>query len=192
MQRRLLHFKMQLMQLRKQSQKKACQKYFQAYISQLHVNIAMKSKRPSSEGFGWSWGILLQRKVLRIDLVTVFDAILTSRQTFEKLQCLYENLMLNSLQIIFFSEQPFYGNYSTLDSHTITVISQAFAYSSRWRWKPSQGLFYKYDVKLSIRSSNSSPEDSLKFHPSLCPPPPFPGTLPSVGRWGEEMDDISD
>ena len=32
----------------------------------------------------------------RIDLVTVFDAILTSRQTREKLQCLYENLMSNN------------------------------------------------------------------------------------------------
>ena len=31
--------------------------------------------------------------ILAIDLVTVFDAILTSRQTREKLQCLYENLM---------------------------------------------------------------------------------------------------
>ena len=41
----------------------------------------------------------------------------------------------------FFLEQPFYGNYSTLDSHTITVISHAFAYSSRWRRKPWQGLF---------------------------------------------------
>ena len=41
-----------------------------------------------------------------------------------------------SLQLIFFSEQPFYGNYSTLDSHTNTVISHAFAYSSRWRRKP--------------------------------------------------------
>ena len=28
-----------------------------------------------------------------------------------------------SLRLIFFSEQPFYGNYSTLDSHTNTVIS---------------------------------------------------------------------
>ena len=28
-----------------------------------------------------------------IDVVTVFDAILTSRQTLEKLQLLYENLM---------------------------------------------------------------------------------------------------
>ena len=40
---------------------------------------------------------------------------------------------------IFFSEQPFYGNYSTLDSHTntvISVISHAFAHSSRWRRKP--------------------------------------------------------
>ena len=34
-----------------------------------------------------------------IDLVTVFDAILTSRQTREKLQCLYENLMSNNLGV---------------------------------------------------------------------------------------------
>ena len=34
---------------------------------------------------------------LGIDLViTVFDAILTSRQTREKLQCLFENLMSNN------------------------------------------------------------------------------------------------
>ena len=31
-----------------------------------------------------------------IDLVTVFDAILMSRQTSEKSQCLYENLMSNN------------------------------------------------------------------------------------------------
>ena len=31
-----------------------------------------------------------------IDLVTVFDAISTSRQMCEKFQCLYENLMLNN------------------------------------------------------------------------------------------------
>ena len=30
-----------------------------------------------------------------------------------------------SLQFIFFSEQPFYGNYSTLDSHTNTNFSRA-------------------------------------------------------------------
>ena len=41
-----------------------------------------------------------------------------------------------ALVLIFFSEQPFYGNYSTLDSHTNTVISHTFAYSSRWRRKP--------------------------------------------------------
>ena len=33
-----------------------------------------------------------------IALVTVFDAILTSRQTREKLQCLYENLMSNNFR----------------------------------------------------------------------------------------------
>ena len=33
-----------------------------------------------------------------IDLVTLFDAILTSRQTREKLQCLSENLMSNKFR----------------------------------------------------------------------------------------------
>ena len=41
---------------------------------------------------------------------------------------------------IFFAKQPFHGNYSTLDSNTSTVISNAFAYSSTWRRKPRQGL----------------------------------------------------
>ena len=35
---------------------------------------------------------------IQIDLVTVFDAILTSRQTRKKLQCLYENLMSNNFR----------------------------------------------------------------------------------------------
>ena len=34
-----------------------------------------------------------------IDLVTVFDAILTNRQTREKLGCLYENLMSNNFRL---------------------------------------------------------------------------------------------
>ena len=34
----------------------------------------------------------------KIDLVTVFDAILTSGQTREKLQCLYENPMSNNFR----------------------------------------------------------------------------------------------
>ena len=38
------------------------------------------------------------RTIQQIDLVTVFDANLTSRQTREKLQCLYENLMLNNFR----------------------------------------------------------------------------------------------
>ena len=33
-----------------------------------------------------------------IDLVTVFDAILTNREKCEKLQCLYENLMSNNFR----------------------------------------------------------------------------------------------
>ena len=40
----------------------------------------------------------LVSKCYIIDLVTVFDAILTSRQTREKLQCLYENLMAKTFR----------------------------------------------------------------------------------------------
>ena len=39
-----------------------------------------------------------ENEIFSIDLVTVFDAILTSRQMCEKLQCLYENLMSNNLR----------------------------------------------------------------------------------------------
>ena len=52
-----------------------------------------------------------------------------------------------SLKFIFFSEQLFYGNYSTLDSHTNTVISHAFAYSSRWRRKPWQSLLHSFNIQ---------------------------------------------
>ena len=34
----------------------------------------------------------------KIDDVTVLDAVLTSRQTREKLRCLYENLMSNNFR----------------------------------------------------------------------------------------------
>ena len=47
-----------------------------------------------------------------------------------------------SLQFIFFQNSRFYGNYSTSDSHTDTILSHAFAYSSiSWRRKPSRGLW---------------------------------------------------
>ena len=42
--------------------------------------------------------LIQKRSEWSIDLVTVFDAILTSRQTREKLQCLYENLMSNNFR----------------------------------------------------------------------------------------------
>ena len=50
----------------------------------------------------------------------------------------------------FFSEQPFYGNYSTLVSHTNTVISHGFAHSSRWRRKPWQGLLTIEEFTLIV------------------------------------------
>ena len=41
---------------------------------------------------------LLIQGGVQIDLVTVFDATLTNRQTCEKLQCVYENLMSNNFR----------------------------------------------------------------------------------------------
>ena len=42
--------------------------------------------------------VQIEQSSCTIDLATVFDAILTSRQTREKLQCLYENLMSNNFR----------------------------------------------------------------------------------------------
>ena len=55
-----------------------------------------------------------------------------------------------SLQVIFFSELPFYRNYSTLDSHTNTAISHTLAYSSIWRRKPWQGLLWPISLQVSV------------------------------------------
>ena len=54
------------------------------------------------------------------------------------------------LQLIFLSEQSFYGNYSTLDSQTNTVISHTFAYSSGWRRKPY--LLTKHVLSVILNS----------------------------------------
>ena len=42
--------------------------------------------------------LALKFLVKNISIVTVFDAILTSRQTRERLQCLYENPMSNNFR----------------------------------------------------------------------------------------------
>ena len=41
-----------------------------------------------------------------------------------------------SFQCMIFSEAMFYENYLTSDFHTNTVISDVFAYPSKWRRKP--------------------------------------------------------
>ena len=50
----------------------------------------------SSKHDYWYWALGTGKQF--IDFVTVFDTILTSRQTRENLQCLYENLMSNSFR----------------------------------------------------------------------------------------------
>ena len=69
----------------------------------------------------------------------------------------------------FFSEQPFYGNYSTLDSHTNTVISHAFAYCQ-------DGVENRNKVYSIPPASHSF----RTFHllPPVALPPPFSPGLP--------------
>ena len=70
-----------------------------------HRTFWLNGKRPvfSVSSVAWAISVLsFYSKILEllkgIDLVTVFDAILTRRQTREKLQCLYENLMSNNFR----------------------------------------------------------------------------------------------
>ena len=58
----------------------------------------MASKKVRRKGFCGLLYRVQQCSSSIIDLVTVFDAISTSRQTREKLQCLYENLMPNNFR----------------------------------------------------------------------------------------------
>ena len=56
------------------------------------MTVLIKESRPGATRVGTKfYGSI-------IDLVTVFDAILTSRQTPEKLQCFNENLMSNNFR----------------------------------------------------------------------------------------------
>ena len=59
---------------------------------------------------------------------------LSYRQMYRKFKKVVSGLLVHArsealVYKSYFSEEPFYGNYSTLDSHTNTVISHAFAYS---------------------------------------------------------------
>ena len=59
---------------------------------------------------------------------------LSYRQMYRKFKKVVSGLIVHVRSEAFvyksyFSEEPFYGNYSTLHSHTNTVISHAFAYS---------------------------------------------------------------
>ena len=74
----------------------------------------------------------------------------------------------------FFSEQPFYGNYSTLDSHTNTVIFHAFAYSSRGRRKPWQGPWMIFFTPVIVKHMKKNLDTrnlirANKFSQSLGP-----------------------
>ena len=59
-----------------------------------------------------------------------------------------------SLRLIFFSEQPFYGNYSTLDSHTNTVISHRLTTRQDGVEKRDKVYFKLTETDLVLFDSN--------------------------------------
>ena len=60
--------------------------------------------------------------------VTFLKVCCQSDVSFSCRRCSYSYLYIY-IYYFFFSELPFYGNHSTLDSHANTVISHAVAYS---------------------------------------------------------------
>ena len=66
--------------------------YFLSYRPRTEYGISQFFKVQDDQSWAFS------ETVQKIDLATVFDAILTSRQTREKLQCLYENLMSDNFR----------------------------------------------------------------------------------------------
>ena len=79
------------------------------------------------QALGSFWGKKDQRPVHRLSGSRSSSAC--NAHNFFSVESL--GVKLISLQLIFFSEQPFYENYSTLDFHTNIVIFHAFAYYTR-------------------------------------------------------------
>ena len=103
-------------------------------------------------------------------MVLAHVAVYNALNFFSRILIRSEALVYNSC---FFSEQPFYGNYSTLGSHTNTVISHAVAYSSRCLPKPWQGLMNwivtcEWILKQMVKEEFSRQfKNMMKYPPNL-------------------------
>ena len=86
----------------------------------------------------------------RIDLVTVFDAILTSRQTREKLQCFYKNLMSNN-----FRKTTVLKKYEFSTKASLLRILPKKIEGVIWVRRP-RTTFLKFSIHLSVRKSREN------------------------------------
>ena len=86
----------------------------------------------------------------RIDLVTVFDAILTSRQTREKLQCFYKNLMSNN-----FRKTTVLKKYEFSTKASLLRILPKKIEGVIWVRRP-RTTFLKFSIHLSVRKSQGN------------------------------------
>ena len=86
----------------------------------------------------------------RIDLVTVFDAILTSRQTCEKSQCFYKNLMSNN-----FRKTTVLKKYEFSTKASLLRILPKKIEGVIWVRRP-RTTFLKFSIHLSVRKSQGN------------------------------------
>ena len=79
-----------------------------------------------------------------------------------------------SLQLIFCSEQPFYGNYSTLDSHTNTVISPGVENRDKVYYQPiPRGPCSRFFLTYRLYMSTVSTFLSIRASYQRLPPRNF-------------------
>ena len=78
-----------------------------------------------------------------LDLVTVFNAILTSRQTCEELQCLYENLMSHNFRKTAFLKKRSYCKKKITNNSNYTILVLSWGGAFAHCFKPNRGVLYE-------------------------------------------------
>ena len=112
------------------------------------------------------------------DLVTVFDGILTSRQTREKLQCLYENLMSNNFRKTSLLKKKNMNCKLNYKLHSKGFYWQIFGAVTLLKFLQTLALDFPY-ICLQFFPANSSWQED-KFFRDKCIAEILKGTLALV------------
>ena len=121
-----------------------------------HLSLSQSTPAPYVHCYFFTPYMLLRHLITRyrvinksatIDLVTVFDAILKSRQTREKLQCLYENLMSNNFHRTAVLKKIWFVNWSFIPKDSPEKICGRYVHLKTYNH------FLKFSIHLSVRKS---------------------------------------